>query len=101
MEALVEVHDEEELWRAVQAGAVIIGINNRDLRTFAVDLSTTERLIPLIPKGVKVVAESGIHTQKDVMRMAALGVHALLIGEALVTAPDPEAKIRELLAIGS
>jgi indole-3-glycerol phosphate synthase len=101
MEALVEVHDEEELWRAVQAGAAIIGINNRDLRTFAVDLSTTERLIPLIPKGVKVVAESGIHTQKDVMRMAALGVHALLIGEALVTAPDPEAKIRELLAIGS
>ena len=101
MEPLVEVHDEEELSKALQAGAAIIGINNRDLHTFAVDLSTTERLIPLIPKGVKVVAESGIHTPNDVMRMAALGVHALLIGEALVTAPDPEAKIRELWAIGS
>lgn len=96
MAALVEVHDELELERALMAGAEVIGINNRDLRTFQVDLSTTERLRPLVPPGRTVVAESGIHTRADVERMEGLGVHAVLIGEALVTAPDPAEKVREL-----
>ncbi len=96
MDALVEVHDEAELERALTAGASLIGVNNRDLRTFDVDLATTERLRPLIPPQVTVVAESGIATRADVQRLEALGVHAVLIGEALVTAPDPAAKIREL-----
>ena len=96
MDALVEVHDEPELERAVAAGAKIIGINNRDLRTFDVDLATTERLAPLAPPGTTIVAESGVFTREDVLRLEACGVHAVLIGEALVTAPDPGAKIREL-----
>ena len=97
MDALVEVYDELALERALMAGARLIGVNNRDLRTFAVDLATTERLRPLIPPEKTVVAESGVHTRADVQRLAALGVHAVLIGEALVTAPDPGAKIRELM----
>jgi len=97
MDALVEVHDEEELGRALGAGASLVGINNRDLRTFRVDLGTTARLRPLIPPQVTVVAESGIQTPEDVAHMAALGVHALLVGEALVTAPDPAARARQLL----
>jgi indole-3-glycerol phosphate synthase len=96
MDALVEAHDEHELERAVAAGAKIIGINNRDLRTFHVDLATTERLAPLVPPGTTIVAESGIVTREDVRRLEMCGVHAVLIGEALVTAPDPGAKIREL-----
>lgn len=96
LECLVEVHDEQELQRALTAGAEMVGINNRDLRTFAVDLATTERLRPLVPPEVTVVAESGVHTRADVQRLAALGVHGLLIGEALVMADDPAAKIREL-----
>jgi indole-3-glycerol phosphate synthase len=97
MECLVEVHDEQELERALAADAQIIGINNRDLRTFEVDLAVSERLRPLIPEGRVVVAESGIHTRADVERLQALGVDAVLIGEALVTAEDPAGKIRELL----
>ncbi len=96
MDALVEVHDELELERALMASATLIGVNNRDLRTFEVDLATTERLRPLIPPEVTVVAESGILARADVERLQALGVHAVLIGEALVTAPDPARKIREL-----
>ena len=96
LECLVEVHDELELERALVAGAEIIGINNRDLRTFEVDLVTTERLRPLVPPEVTVVAESGVHTRADVQRLAGLGVHGVLIGEALVLAEDPAAKIREL-----
>jgi len=96
MDALVEVHDEAELERAAAAGANILGINNRDLRTFDVDLATTERLAPLAPPGTTIVAESGIFTREDVRRLEACGVHAVLIGEALVTAPDPGTKIREL-----
>jgi indole-3-glycerol phosphate synthase len=96
MAALVEVHDELELERALMASASLVGINNRDLRTFEVDLATTERLRPGIPEGVTVVAESGVFTRADVDRLAALPVDAVLIGEALVTAPDPAAKIREL-----
>jgi indole-3-glycerol phosphate synthase len=96
LECLVEVHDEPELERALMAGADVVGINNRDLRTFEVDLATTERLRPLVPPEVTVVAESGVHTRADVQRLAALGVHGVLIGEALVLADDPAAKIREL-----
>ncbi|MDW8009507.1 MAG: indole-3-glycerol phosphate synthase TrpC [Chloroflexota bacterium] len=96
MDALVEVHHEAELEAALEAGADLVGINNRDLRTFRVDLETTARLRPMIPPGVTVVAESGIHTREDAARLAALGVDAILVGEALVTAPDPALKVREL-----
>jgi indole-3-glycerol phosphate synthase len=96
MDALVEVHDEGELAMALAVGATLIGINNRDLRTFQVDLETTARLRPLIPPGVTVVAESGIQRRQDAARLAALGVDAVLVGEALVTAPDPAQKLREL-----
>jgi indole-3-glycerol phosphate synthase len=96
MDALVEVHDEPELERALMAGATLVGVNNRDLRTFDVDLAATERLRPLMPPQVTVVAESGVSTRADIQRLEALRVHAVLIGEALVTAPDPAAKIREL-----
>ena len=97
MDALVEVHDEPELERALAANATLVGVNNRDLRTFDVDLATTERLRPLIPPAVTVVAESGVSTRADIQRLQTLGVHAVLIGEALITAPDPAAKIRELM----
>jgi indole-3-glycerol phosphate synthase len=97
MDVLVEVHDEREMERAVAAEATIVGINNRDLRTFDMDLATSERLAPLAPPGTTIVAESGIFTREDVRRLEACGVHAVLIGEALVTAPDPGAKIRELV----
>jgi indole-3-glycerol phosphate synthase len=97
LHCLVEVHTEEEVEQALAAEAEIIGINNRDLHTFSVDLGVTERLAPLIPRGKVVVSESGIHTRQDVLRMRRAGVHAVLVGEALVTAPDPGAKVRELL----
>lgn len=99
MEALVEVHDEAEAERAVALGAQVIGVNNRDLRTFTVDLSVTARLRPLIPADRVVVSESGIHTAADVQRLAALGVDAMLVGESLVTArpEDRLAKVRELV----
>jgi indole-3-glycerol phosphate synthase len=97
MTELVEVHDEAETERALKAGAEVIGINNRDLRTFEVDLATTERLRPLIPADKTVVAESGIFTRNDMQRLETRGVQAVLIGEALVTAPSPGAKVRELL----
>jgi len=97
MEALVEIHGEEELTVALEAGARIIGINNRDLATFQVDLSTTERLMPRIPKDVFVVSASGIQTREQVDLLESKGVKAFLVGEALVTAPDPEEKLRELV----
>ncbi|GIV82000.1 MAG: hypothetical protein KatS3mg051_1354 [Anaerolineae bacterium] len=85
-----------ELDRALAAGAPLIGINNRDLRTFTVDLATTERLARLLPADVTLVAESGIFTANDVRRMGAAGAHAVLVGEALVTAPDIAVRVREL-----
>lgn len=97
MDCLVEVHDEEELERALAAGAGIVGINNRDLRTFRVDLTTTERLRPLVPAGAVVVSESGIRSRSDAERMARCGVDAILVGEALVRAADAAAKLRELM----
>lgn len=96
MAALVEVHDEAELERALALGAPLIGVNNRDLRTFTVDLATTERLARLVPPDVTLVAESGIFSAADVRRMARAGAHAVLVGEALVTAPDVPARVREL-----
>lgn len=100
MEPLVEVHDEREVELALKAGAAIIGVNNRDLRTFAVDPGTTERLRPLIPPSCVVVAESGIQTRADVERLERAGANAILVGESLMLAPDPKEKIRELLGQG-
>lgn len=96
MRCLVEVHDEEETRRAVASGAQIIGVNNRDLRDFHVDTGVTRRLRTLIPKDRVVVSESGLHTREDVQTMALADVQAVLIGEALVTASDVLAKVREL-----
>ena len=102
MEALVEVHDEAEVERALAAGALVIGVNNRDLRTFNVDIATTERLRPLIPADRVLVSESGIHGPDDVRRLAAMGVDAMLVGESLVTARPEErlGKVRELVRAG-
>jgi len=97
LDALVEVHDEPQVERALRAGADLIGINNRDLRTFDVDLATTERLRPLVPNDKVVVSESGILSHADVERLAACGIHAVLVGEALITASDVRDKMREFL----
>lgn len=96
IDALVEAHAPEGLRRALEAGAGIVGINNRDLVTLQVDLSTTERLMDLLPEGTAVVSESGIKTARDVAWMASLGVDALLVGEALMRAGDPEEGLRRL-----
>ena len=94
---LVEVHTQAEVERVLKLpGLRLVGINNRDLGTFNVTLETTERLRPLIPPEVAVVAESGIVTRSDVARLGAAGVQAVLVGEALVTAGDVGAKVREL-----
>jgi indole-3-glycerol phosphate synthase len=94
---VVEVHDEAETERALKIpGVRLIGINNRNLATFEVTLETTERLRPQIPSGIAVVAESGIFTAGDVQRLAKANVDAILVGEALVTADDIGAKVREL-----
>jgi indole-3-glycerol phosphate synthase len=97
LDALVEVHDEREMARAATANASLIGINNRDLRSFTVDLETTERLRPLAPPEATIVAESGIFTRADMQRLEKCGVHAVLIGEGVVKVPDPADKVRELL----
>jgi indole-3-glycerol phosphate synthase len=98
LDALVEVHTEKELKTALDAGARFIGINNRDLKTFEVKLETTEKLLPLVPSGVTVVCESGFQNTRDLERVEALGAHAFLIGETLMRAPQPGAKLKELLA---
>ena len=94
---LVEVHNPAETDIAVKSGAPVIGINNRDLNTFKVDLKTTSTLRPLIPSGRLVVSESGIKTRKDMQQLQEWGVNAALVGEALMTAPDIAAKMKELL----
>lgn len=96
--ALVEVHSAPELTRALDAGADILGINHRDLDTFKLDMNLIEQLRPSIPSACILVAESGLQTRDDLARMKTLGVHAALIGETLMTAPDPASKARELLA---
>lgn len=97
MSCLVEVHNETELEIALSSGAEIIGINNRDLKTFNVDLTVTQRLRPLIPPDRIVVSESGIKNRTDMERLRQWGVNAVLIGESLMSAPDIGAKIKELL----
>ena len=97
MDALVEIHDESEAHRALANGCDFVGINNRDLRTFQVDLSTTERLRPLLPSNVTVVAESGISTKNDAQRLRHCGADALLVGESLMKSGDVTSAVRELL----
>ncbi len=97
MSCLVEVHNEAELETALNSEARIIGINNRDLSTFTVDLATTERLRPLIPADRIVVSESGIKDRSDMEKLRQSGVDAVLIGESLMSAPDIAAKMKELL----
>jgi indole-3-glycerol phosphate synthase len=98
MECLVEVHDRAELETALETGAKIIGINNRDLNTFEVDIKTTERLMSCIPGGRIVVSESGIRTREDMFMLESCGVSAALVGETLVSSSDIASKIKELLA---
>jgi len=88
MAALVEVHNEEELERAMKIGASLIGINNRDLKTFNVDLGVTERIAKLVPDDVTLVAESGLKTPEDIAKMGQMGANAVLIGEGLVTSDN-------------
>ena len=98
MDALVEAHDATEVDRAVALGADMIGVNNRDLRTFVTDLSNTERLARRVPSGRIVVTESGIGAPADVARLAAAGARAMLVGESLMRQPDVAAATRALLA---
>ena len=97
MQCLIEVHDDIELVRVLNSDAGIIGINNRDLRTFEVDINTTQRLRPLIPPDRIVVSESGVSRREDIGKLREWGVNAALIGEALITADDVVAKLRGLL----
>ena len=105
MTALVEVHREEELERALQAGARVIGVNHRDLHTLTVDRTVSARLRPRIPAGIRTVAESGLRTPADVREMGARGYDAVLVGEALVEAGrrpdgfDLEAVVRATRAL--
>jgi indole-3-glycerol phosphate synthase len=101
LEALVEVHDRAELTRAVQLEPRLIGINNRDLRDLSVDVSRTRELVTEVPPGTTVVSESGISRRSQLDELAALGVHAVLIGEALMRAPDSEAAVAALTAAPS
>jgi len=99
MAALVEVHDERELKRALDIGAGIIGINNRDLATFTTDLDTTVRLLEGVPEDIFIVSESGIRVREDVNRLGGVGVNAVLVGESLLRSPDPGAAAQELARI--
>jgi len=96
IQCLVEVHDETELNIAIDCEAEIIGINNRDLKTFKTTLETTEALAPLVPHGTIIVSESGISKKSDVDRIMASGVGAILVGESLVKSSDPSGQLREL-----
>lgn len=97
MSALVEVHDGLEVEKALAAKARLVGINNRNLADFSVNLGTTFKLLPLLPSQVAVVSESGIKSRADVLALQEAGVKAVLVGETLVTSADPEAKVRELM----
>ncbi len=97
LSALVEVHTEDETKRALDIGATLIGINNRDLKTFQISLEVTKQIQPLIPKSHTLVSESGIKTKDDIAYLSELGIDALLIGETFMRSSDIGAKIRELL----
>lgn len=98
LDTLIEVFDEQELERAVEAGATCIGVNHRDLRTFEVDPGRTAKLAPLVPEGTVLVSLSGVVERAQMVELERAGASAVLIGEALVTAKDPAAKLKELLA---
>ncbi len=102
MAALVEVHDEDELERALKSEAQIIGVNNRDLKTFAVDLATTVRLRALVPADKLLVSESGIRSAEDVRQLAEIGCNAVLVGETFCKLPQPQRgdKVREFVNAG-
>lgn len=97
MDALLEIHDEAEAKRAAASGSTFIGINNRNLNTFEVDLATTEKLRPLLPDSATIVGESGVFTHGDAQRLKDAGVDALLVGESLMRSGDPKTAIAELL----
>lgn len=101
MTPLVEVHDEAELTRALDAGARLLGVNARNLKTLEVDRSTFARLAPLIPEGIVRVAESGVRSPHDLLSYAAAGADAVLVGEGLVTQTDPRQAVAELVAAGA
>ena len=96
--ALVEVHDEREADVAVAAGARLVGVNNRNLKTFVVDLAVSERILPALPASVKGVAESGVRSAEDARRLCRAGAANLLVGEALVRAEDPGKLLREMIS---
>ena len=96
-DCLVEVHDEQELRRAVDVGAEIIGVNNRNLKSLKVDLNNCLELIPQIPQGIVIVAESGLKTHEDIRKVQEAGAHAVLIGETFMSSPDIGAKIKEVM----
>jgi len=98
MSALVEVHDEEELKPAIASGARIIGVNNRNLHTFQVNLVVSLRVAEKIPDGIVKVSESGIHSSGDIQRLRAAGYQAFLVGEHLIKSGDPETALRALLS---
>jgi indole-3-glycerol phosphate synthase len=100
IDALVEVHDEAEVERALAVGATLVGVNQRDLVTFEVDTDRAVRVAPRIPDGVVRVAESGIRGPDDAARLAGVGYHAVLVGESLVTSGDPERAVAALRAAG-
>ena len=99
IDCLVEVHDEQELNRALDAGVEIVGINNRNLKTFEVDLKVSEELIPKIPKDKVIVVESGIQSHENIEKFQRLGVHAVLIGETFMKAEDIGEKLREVMGM--
>ena len=97
LDAVIEVHTSEELHRALETGARLIGVNNRDLRTFRTSLKTSERLIAEAPRDRTMISESGLQTPESLRRLRALGFRGFLIGEALMRAPDPEAALRDFI----
>ena len=97
LDCLVEAHDEDEVKRAVKAGAEIIGVNNRNLKSLKVDLNNCLKLIPKIPKGIVIVAESGLKSHEDIRQVEEAGAHAVLIGEVFMRSPDIGAKIKEVM----
>jgi len=101
MTALVEVHDPDEVARAVDAGARVIGVNCRDLRTLEVDRTQFARVAPLIPSGIVRIAESGVRGPHDVLEYARAGAHAVLVGESLVVGKNPRSSVADLVAAGA